>query len=78
MFMPLSAVIMLNIKSLSGGDDKLLKLWHYSDGEVTHVGVGHSGSITNVRICPNSRCIVSTSADGAILRWRYPQTLNHE
>ncbi|KTF90950.1 hypothetical protein cypCar_00015783 [Cyprinus carpio] len=61
-----------------GGDDKLLKLWHYSDGEVTHVGVGHSGSITNVRICPNSRCIVSTSADGAILRWRYPQTLNHE
>uniref|UniRef100_A0A8C2ITY7 Cilia- and flagella-associated protein 52 n=1 Tax=Cyprinus carpio TaxID=7962 RepID=A0A8C2ITY7_CYPCA len=63
---------------VTGGDDKLLKLWHYSDGEVTHVGVGHSGSITNVRICPNSRCIVSTSADGAILRWRYPQTLNHE
>ncbi len=58
--------------SLSGGDDKLLKLWHYSDGEVTHVGVGHSGSITNVRICPNSKCIVSTSADGAILRWSLP------
>uniref|UniRef100_A0A671K1R5 Cilia- and flagella-associated protein 52 n=1 Tax=Sinocyclocheilus anshuiensis TaxID=1608454 RepID=A0A671K1R5_9TELE len=63
---------------VTGGDDKLLKLWHYSDGEVTHVGVGHSGSITNVRICPNSRCIVSTSADGAILRWRYPQTLKSE
>ncbi|KAI2663503.1 Cilia- and flagella-associated protein 52 [Labeo rohita] len=59
---------------VTGGDDKLLKLWHYSDGEVTHVGIGHSGSITNVRICPNSRYIVSTSADGAILRWRYPQT----
>uniref|UniRef100_A0A672QL79 Cilia- and flagella-associated protein 52 n=1 Tax=Sinocyclocheilus grahami TaxID=75366 RepID=A0A672QL79_SINGR len=59
---------------VTGGDDKLLKLWHYSDGEVTHVGIGHSGSITNVRICHNSRYIVSTSADGAILRWRYPQT----
>jgi len=59
--------------SLLGGDDKLLKLWLYFDGEVTQVGIGHSGSITNVRICPNSRYIISTSADGAILRWRYPQ-----
>ncbi|XP_026877749.2 cilia- and flagella-associated protein 52 [Electrophorus electricus] len=57
---------------VSGGDDKLLKVWSYSDGEVTHVGVGHSGNITSVRICPNDRNIVSTSEDGAILRWRFP------
>ncbi|KAK1798961.1 hypothetical protein P4O66_007230 [Electrophorus voltai] len=57
---------------VSGGDDKLLKVWSYCDGEVTHVGVGHSGNITSVRICPNDRNIVSTSEDGAILRWRFP------
>ncbi|XP_076871510.1 cilia- and flagella-associated protein 52 isoform X4 [Brachyhypopomus gauderio] len=57
---------------VTGGDDKLLKVWSYTDGEVTHVGVGHSGSITSVRICPNNRYVVSTSADGAVLRWRYP------
>ncbi|XP_076871508.1 cilia- and flagella-associated protein 52 isoform X2 [Brachyhypopomus gauderio] len=42
---------------VTGGDDKLLKVWSYTDGEVTHVGVGHSGSITSVRICPNNRYV---------------------
>ncbi|XP_055762941.1 cilia- and flagella-associated protein 52 [Salvelinus fontinalis] len=54
------------------GDEKLVKLWDYSEGEVTHVGVGHSGSITSVTISSNNRSMVSTSADGAVLRWRYP------
>ncbi|XP_062304355.1 cilia- and flagella-associated protein 52 [Osmerus eperlanus] len=57
---------------VTGGDDKLVKVWDYSEGEVTHVGVGHSGSITSIRICTNNRWVVSTSADGAVLRWRYP------
>lgn len=56
----------------SGGDEKLVKVWDYSEGEVTHVGVGHSGSITSVTISSNNRSMVSTSADGAVLRWRYP------
>ncbi|XP_064180207.1 cilia- and flagella-associated protein 52 [Anguilla rostrata] len=57
---------------VTGGDEKLVKVWGYAEGEVTHVGVGHSGNITSVRICPHSKCIISSSADGAILRWRYP------
>ncbi|KAL4647974.1 cilia- and flagella-associated protein 52 isoform X1 [Arapaima gigas] len=57
---------------VTGGDDKLLKVWGYAEGEVTHVGIGHSGSITSVRICPNRKYIVSTSEDGAVLRWKYP------
>ncbi|KAG9350472.1 hypothetical protein JZ751_026835 [Albula glossodonta] len=57
---------------VTGGDEKLVKVWGYVEGEVTHVGIGHSGSITSVQICPNSKYIISTSADGAVLRWRYP------
>ncbi|XP_056136511.1 cilia- and flagella-associated protein 52 [Lampris incognitus] len=57
---------------VTGGDDKLVKVWNYPEGEVTHVGLGHSGSITSVTICANNHTLVSTSADGAILRWRFP------
>ena len=48
------------------------QVWKYNEGEVTHVGMGHSGDITRVKICPNSKHILSVSADGAILRWKYP------
>ncbi|KFQ31379.1 WD repeat-containing protein 16, partial [Merops nubicus] len=57
---------------VTGGDDHLVKLWDYNEGAVTHVGVGHSGSITRLKICPGNKYIVSVSADGAILIWRYP------
>uniref|UniRef100_A0A8C8LTS4 Cilia- and flagella-associated protein 52 n=1 Tax=Oncorhynchus tshawytscha TaxID=74940 RepID=A0A8C8LTS4_ONCTS len=55
---------------VTGGDEKLVKVWDYSEGEVTHVGVGHSGSITSVTISSDNGSMVSTSADGAVLRWR--------
>ncbi|ELW53070.1 WD repeat-containing protein 16, partial [Tupaia chinensis] len=55
-----------------GGNDHLVKVWDYNEGEVTHVGVGHSGNITRIRISPGNQYIVSVSADGAILRWKYP------
>ncbi|KAM4663854.1 cilia- and flagella-associated protein 52 [Discoglossus pictus] len=57
---------------ITGGDDKLVKLWDYNEGEVSHVGIGHSGNITRLKICPMSKYIISVSADGAILLWRYP------
>lgn len=56
----------------AGGDDHLVKLWDYNEGVVTHVGVGHSGNITRLKICPANKYIVSVSADGAILIWKYP------
>lgn len=61
---------------VTGGDDKLLKIWRYNEGSVTHVGLGHSGAITRVRICPSGKKIVSVSEDGAILVWRCPQYEN--
>ncbi|XP_028675401.1 cilia- and flagella-associated protein 52 [Erpetoichthys calabaricus] len=57
---------------VTGGDEKLLKVWGYNEGEITHIGVGHSGNITGLKICPNSHWIISISADGAILRWKFP------
>ncbi|XP_065549457.1 cilia- and flagella-associated protein 52 isoform X2 [Lathamus discolor] len=57
---------------VTGGDDHLVKLWDYKVGTVTHVGVGHSGNITRLKICPGKKNIVSVSADGAILLWKYP------
>ncbi len=39
---------------------------------MTHVGVGHSGEITGVKISPDGQYIISVSNDGAIMCWRYP------
>ncbi|XP_075626823.1 cilia- and flagella-associated protein 52 [Balearica regulorum gibbericeps] len=57
---------------VTGGDDHLVKLWDYNEGAVTHVGGGHGGHITCLKICPGKKYIVSVSADGAILLWKYP------
>ncbi|XP_028988356.1 cilia- and flagella-associated protein 52 isoform X2 [Betta splendens] len=59
---------------VTGGDDKLVKVWDYMEGVVTHMGIGHGGSIVSVKICSNSRTLISTSADGAVLRWRFPHS----
>lgn len=53
----------------------MAQVWHYDKGEVTHVGVGHSGEITGIKISPDARYIVSVSDDGAIFRWKYPASL---
>ncbi|XP_028829346.1 cilia- and flagella-associated protein 52 isoform X2 [Denticeps clupeoides] len=57
---------------VTGGDEKLLKVWNYMKGTVSNIGTGHSGSITAIKICCNNKHIISTSADGAVLRWKFP------
>jgi len=57
---------------VTGGDDKLLKVWTYNEGEVVAVGTGHSATISRIKICPNRRLITSVSEDGAILVWKFP------
>merc|ERR1712156_1415455 len=52
---------------ISAGDDKLVKVWRYDEGEPTHIGVGHSASISQAKICPNNLYILSVSTDGAVL-----------
>lgn len=57
---------------VTGGEDRLLKVWKYNEGEVAFLGIGHSGDIMRVKICPKQEHIVSVSADGAVLRWKFP------
>uniref|UniRef100_A0A3Q3W524 Cilia- and flagella-associated protein 52 n=1 Tax=Mola mola TaxID=94237 RepID=A0A3Q3W524_MOLML len=57
---------------VTGGDDRLLKVWDYMEGVVTHLGMVHGGSITSIKLCCNNSTLISTSADGAIVRWRFP------
>lgn len=57
---------------VSGGEDRLVKVWDYMEGVVTHTGTAHGGSITKVKVCDNSRILLSTSVDGAIFCWKFP------
>lgn len=50
----------------------MVKVWLYNEGVPTHVGVGHAGVVTNVKVSPDGRFLVSTSADGGIFLWRFP------
>lgn len=57
---------------LSGGEERLIKLWDYDEGVCKNIGVGHSGTITSVAISPDQTFIVSTGTEGAILIWTMP------
>jgi WD40 repeat protein len=57
---------------VTGGEERLLKLWDYDKGVAEYLGVGHSGSITCAAISPDQSFIVSTGAEGAILIWTMP------
>uniref|UniRef100_H3CIU6 Cilia- and flagella-associated protein 52 n=1 Tax=Tetraodon nigroviridis TaxID=99883 RepID=H3CIU6_TETNG len=59
---------------VTGGDDNLVRVWDYMEGVVTHVGTAHGGSITSIKLCSNSSTLISTSADGAIVLWRFPHS----
>lgn len=63
---------------VSGGCDKLVKLWGYDEGHCYFVGVAHSGSITKVQVAPNKSRIVSVGTEGGIFIWEYsrPQAVD--
>lgn len=62
---------------VSGGGDKLVKLWGYDEGHCYFVGVAHSGAITSVGVTPDKQRIVSVGTEGGVFIWEYqrPQTL---
>merc|ERR1712107_753981 len=57
---------------VSGGEDRLLKLWEYDEGVCKYIGVGHSGQITGAAIAPDQSFVVSVGTEGAIFVWTMP------
>ncbi|BHF74951.1 Cilia- and flagella-associated protein 52 [Sparganum proliferum] len=57
---------------VTGGDDEIVKVWRYSEGDVTHVGLGHSSPITRLRISPDQKLVITVSEDGGIFIWKMP------
>ncbi|KAK3931198.1 Cilia- and flagella-associated protein 52 [Frankliniella fusca] len=57
---------------VTGSNDFLVKVWNYNEGYTTHIGVGHAGIITTVRLSPDSKYLISVSDDGAIFTWKCP------
>jgi len=58
---------------VSGGEERLLKLWDYDEGVCKYIGVGHSGSISSAKIAPDQSFIVSGGSEGAIFLWKMPE-----
>eukprot|EP00164_Ancoracysta_twista_P002403 GFYU01003183.1.p1 GENE.GFYU01003183.1~~GFYU01003183.1.p1 ORF type:complete len:615 (+),score=173.33 GFYU01003183.1:168-2012(+) len=57
---------------VSGGGDKLVRVWEYEMGIAYHVGLGHSGVITRLKISPDSQTIVSVGDEGGVFIWKFP------
>lgn len=60
---------------VSGGEERLLKLWEYDGGVCTNIGVGHSGAISCCAISPDQTFIVSCGSEGAIMVWTMPEAV---
>lgn len=58
---------------VTGSSDQMVKVWLYNEGVPTHVGTGHAGVVTNVKVSPDGQFVVSTSVDGGIFLWRFPR-----
>ncbi|KAG5500438.1 hypothetical protein JKF63_03531 [Porcisia hertigi] len=54
---------------VTGGNDRIVKVWDYDRGECVAVGLAHSCSITKVRVSPDGQKIVSVGDEGAVMVW---------
>ncbi|KAH8618509.1 WD domain [Trypanosoma vivax] len=54
---------------VSGGADRIVKVWGYDEGNCVAVGLAHSCNITKVRVSPDGQKIVSVGDEGAIMVW---------
>lgn len=57
---------------LTGSEDLLVKLWEYRTANIVGLGLTHAAPITASAFAPNSKSIITVSADGAIILWKYP------
>lgn len=57
---------------VTGSNDCIVKIWEYNRGDTTHIGLGHAAIITACKFSPDSKHIITVSADGAIIIWKCP------
>merc|ERR1719240_1773237 len=57
---------------VSGSADKKVCVWNYDEGSKVFEGVGHSGSVSAVRISPDEQTIVTVGTEGGIYVWKLP------
>jgi len=58
---------------VTGGDDRLVKVWDFETGDIVAVGKGHCGNIKKAVFAPNQSIIVSVGEEGGIYIWKLPQ-----
>jgi len=63
---------------VSGGEDRLVKLWDYEEGICKYVGVGHSGPISCAAIAPDQSFVVTVGQDAAIFIWEIPEDVKEK
>ena len=54
---------------ISGGDDRIVKIWNIHEGEELYTLTGHSESVTSVAISPDGETFASGSVDKTIKLW---------
>ena len=57
---------------LTGSDDSIVKLWEYRTATTIRLGLAHAAAITRCVFAPDDKFIVTASADGSIMLWKYP------
>lgn len=55
---------------VTGGGDRIVKVWGYDEGTCAMIGLGHSTNITKIKIAPDCKRVVSVSEEGAIHIWK--------
>ena len=63
---------------VSGGGDKLVRVWGYNEGVCHAVGAAHSGSVMGVGVTPDRSRIVSVGSEGGIFIWEWPNITEPE
>lgn len=64
-----NCALFLGAYLVSGGDDSVIKLWNYSNGELLRVFKGHKDPITRITALSNQRGFLSASRDGTVRYW---------
>jgi WD40 repeat protein len=54
---------------VTGGSNKVIKLWDVKTGQQIAEGAGHSGPINSVHFSADDKQIVTGGRDGVIILW---------